>query len=263
MSKLLLLFLLIGLTVGVAYAQEEETTEAKEETTEANEETCEDLKNQADACAKGALLDFLTKDLPNSVEKATDKCAEYKKNLICAKKYRNKCVTRLRGTMLNIGLRNGVKMHKKYCQSTEAKEDFVRHVDCLRGDDSPKVLEVIKGVQVVQNYIADIEDDANLLPSYCCAIYHLTKIMDDEFELCRNKISDETVDYFKDEYKKTTKEMSDLFCLKFDCEEECNNRYSQIYSHIRNITVMPVEYDIYNNSFFDPMFRMADRMSSA
>jgi len=243
MIKFIVLFCLIGFVV--------------------SQETCDELAEGADKCAKEVIYNFLTEDLPNNLEEVTLKCAWAKENLLCAKKYKNQCVKKLPGTMFNILLRNGIKLVKKTCKDEEKKTEFLARLECLKGDNKPDIVEVIKKYQVFQLFISNIEDEDNLLPAFCCGLDHLTQHINSQFELCRDKVGEESVTYFKEEFARNTKEIGDLFCLKFDVNEYCPGRYKELFEQIKEAVKTPVNYNLTSNRFLTPLIAMATRMTAA
>jgi len=230
---------------------------------EEEEKSCDDLKQEAEECTRQAVYKFLTEDLPTNDEQMQSRCALVKDNLICAKKYRNKCVKRLPGTMFNILLRNALKVMKKHCNTEEGRAEFLRHSRCLSQENKPDVIQQFNRFQSVQLYIANIEDDNDLLPAFCCGLEYLTVEVEKEFKKhCLNTTGQETVDYLTDNIESSINDIKNLFCTKFDHEAECDGRFKHINDGIIEAATPPVNYDIETQSLLNPLIAMAERMTA-
>lgn len=58
------------------------------------------------------------------------------------------------------------------------------------------------------------------------------------------------------------KDMSDLFCSRFQANVECSSeRFSHIMVDVRNVTKPRIDWDLENKSVIQPLIDMAERMT--
>lgn len=138
----------------------------------------------------------------------------------------------------------------------------MRHASCLRQDDNPNIIENFRRFEVTLLYIASIKKDSDLLPGFCCGLDYLQKEINAEvLRACQNTAGQEAVDFIIDIVESNLKDISDLFCTRFNYEGECLGRFKHVMNDIKNVTTIPVDYDIDTLSVIQPLVDMAERMT--
>ena len=153
---------------------------------------------------------------------------------------------------------NVKKTYKTYCLSETNKNLAFRHLRCMRPSNKDGFLQVGSWIISMMNYVSNVEDLDEAIPSMCCGARNLVVKAEQLIEsLCSKVRKDGSGKWMTDLTFSLVADALDLMCAGYSSVEECNKKVPEIMAKVDNATISDGQY---NHTAIVPLIKLIKRL---